>query len=119
MAAARRAELVVRNSVPFRAANEKLKAAAEELGVRRVLFICECPDKTCTRVVRLDLSEYEAIRSHPTRFLTVKGHEVSAGTPARVVEEHDTYTVVAMAGEAAKIVTELDPRSPSPRNASP
>ena len=72
------AQRVAQNQATFRAANEQIEAAAEELGtdLPRIPFICECPDTTCMRTARLSLPEYEAVRADSTRFWVIAGHEV-------------------------------------------
>lgn len=58
--------------------------------------------------MRLDLAEYEAVRSHPARFLIVRGHEYGYST---VVAECDSYAVVEKHGVARRVAVETDPRS--------
>lgn len=66
------------NQSTFRTSNERLGRAA--YGHRfeprqRVPFSCECGDENCYEIVMLSLEEYEHVRSHPTWFLLVAGHE--------------------------------------------
>ena len=57
-------EWIARNQATFRAANERIGAAAGVYDVATpVPFICECADPTCTEVVLLELDQYEEIRS--------------------------------------------------------
>ena len=81
------AEQVARNDAIYRAANERIEAAAEEYEVAGPIpFICECADATCTNVVLLTLTQYERIRGHPTHFLNLPGHElpVRLGSTSRL-----------------------------------
>lgn len=107
------AERVGRNDALFREANERIKDVVTSYDHEEselLPFLCECAEETCTEVVQLTADEYEAVRRHPTRFLNVEGHVRSAQGWARVLEEHDRYTVVDKVGEAAEIAVELDPR---------
>ena len=57
-------ERIARNQATFRAANERIGAAAGVYDVATpVPFICECADPICTEVVLLELDQYEEIRS--------------------------------------------------------
>ena len=69
-----------RNQVLFREVNDRVcevvalpLAAGEEVD-----FLCECGDEACIETVRLDLKEYEAVRS-THRFVMVPGHEDGFG----------------------------------------
>ena len=101
-------ERIAENNARFRAANEHIRDAAEEHGVSsRVPFICECPDSSCMEVVRLELDDYRAVRSHPRRFVNAPDHDRASGSAARRVSEHDGYVVVEKVGLAGEIVEEL------------
>ena len=76
----------------------------------RIPFLCECAEPGCAELVLLTPAEYEDIRSSPTRFFNVPGHQQSGGSAVRVVREQAGYVVVEKAGEAAEVVIELDPR---------
>ena len=108
MSAGRSAERVALNDVTFRNANEVIEEKAEELDVDPAPFLCECAEESCTEAVRLTLSEYEEVRSVPTHFFNVSGHQVTAGPHARVIEVRDGYVIVEKLGVAADIVTALD-----------
>ena len=61
----------------FRSANDRIAEKGRELGWRiSVPFLCECSERRCFGRVELTLEEYELLRSHPQRYLTVPGHEV-------------------------------------------
>jgi hypothetical protein len=74
-------------------------------------FICECSDPSCVEILRLRLSEYEAVRATPTRFISAPGHDRAAGSWAKVVERRDGYEIVEKVGDAAGVAEELDARS--------
>lgn len=111
------AERVARNDAIFREANENIRAAAVSMQLdesEQLPFLCECADESCTTIVSVTGSEYEAVRQGPTLFINAKGHHVNARSWARVVEEFERYVVVEKLGDAAKIVTETDPRDGVP-----
>jgi hypothetical protein len=41
-------------------------------------FLCECSREACTEMVSLTIEEYESVRSSPTVFAVVPGHETPA-----------------------------------------
>jgi hypothetical protein len=100
------------NEATFRLANEILEQKADELelGGERTPYLCECEDERCMRVIRLSREEYERVRSYPTRFVMVPGHQ-EAGV--RVVQEEAGFTVIEKAGEEGELVARRDPRSAS------
>lgn len=108
------AECVARNDATFRDANEQISDVAESMRLRDdglLPFICECADMSCTEIIRLTASEYEAVRQSPVRFVYARGHERNGHGWSRVIDEFDRYTVVEKVGEAAEVVAELDPRT--------
>ncbi len=54
--------------------------------------MCECSDPACVDKVRLTRAEYGDVRSHPTRFFLVPGHEEEVVD--RIVEKMAGFTVV-------------------------
>ncbi len=104
------AERLARNQAMFREANQRIVAAAAEIGLKEptVPFICECSDPMCTQVLTVDLADYESIRRNSRRFLHAPGHDDGLG---EVVELHDSYVVVEKTGLAGAIAEETDPRS--------
>jgi hypothetical protein len=71
----------------FRSANDRIAEKGRELGWRfPVPFLCECSERGCFARVELMLGEYEAVRSHPQRYLTLPGHEVEG---ALLVEQNE------------------------------
>jgi hypothetical protein len=98
------------NQSTFRDANQHIGVAAAEMELDGNLpFICECPDRVCTDIVRLPRAKYEEIRQDPRRFFTAAGHEdlsVRAGAGV-VIEEHDGYRVVEKVGVAGELAADL------------
>ena len=104
-------ERIAQNQTTFRAANERIGAAAGVYDVATpVPFICECADPTCTEVVRLELDQYEEIRSDSRRFLNVPGHQTAAQGVSVVVEERTGYVIVEKMGHAGEVAEALDDR---------
>ena len=99
--------------VTFRNANETIQASADASAILgSIPFICECPNRECTEIVRLSFDQYEAIRQHPTRFFNVTGHEhssVDAGAE-RIVAVAGELTVVEKVGVAGEVAAETYPR---------
>jgi hypothetical protein len=61
----------------FRRANERIAEKGRELGWRYPIpFLCECSERRCFGRVELTLEEYEQLRSHQERYVTLPGHEV-------------------------------------------
>lgn len=104
-------ERIARNDATFRHANERIERAAEQADVELVPFLCECADERCTEIVRLTLTDYEAVRADPRWFLNVPGHERGSQPYVRVVDDRGAYLVVEKLGEAAAIVEDLDERT--------
>jgi hypothetical protein len=107
-------ERIALNNAAFRKANERIGAAAGVYDVdMAVPFICECADRDCSEIVRLDLDEYEEIRADSRHFLNAPGHHAAAEGAAAVVEERDGYVIVEEVGHAGDIVEALDERKPA------
>jgi hypothetical protein len=100
---------IAENQSAFRAANERIETGAERARIfGPVPFICECPRRRCTEIVRLTLDEYEDVRAHPVRFFTAPGHQdiAEAAGAAHTVEERDGYVVVDKIGVAGDVARE-------------
>ena len=98
------------NETIFRAANERMAGWEERDRLEAVeLYFCECADPTCTQKVRLGGPDYERVRSDPTHFFVVRGHEVA--DVETVLESHPDWVVVEKAeSEARDVAEERDPR---------
>lgn len=97
-----------RNEAAFREANERIRAAEQELAppLDRVPYLCECDDVDCHEPIRLTASEYEHIREDGAVFAVVHGHS----SDGEIVEEHGDYLVVRKSGGGGAIARALDPR---------
>ena len=102
---------VVRNEALFREVNERIKEIGQGLGVEdEAEFVCECGDDGCTTAIRVQLREYDDVRSHPARFATVPGHEQT--DVEWVVEKNERFAVVEKyPGPSAALAVETDPRA--------
>ena len=98
------------NETIFRAANERMAGWEERDRLEAVeLYFCECADPTCTQKVRLGGPDYERVRSDPTHFFVVRGHEVA--DVETVLESHPDWVLVEKAeSEARDVAEERDPR---------
>jgi hypothetical protein len=106
-----RAERLARNESRFREINERVEHDLEPIVERPdelIPFVCECGRPTCTQAIELSISEYEAVRRDPTRFIVVGGHEID--DIEDVVERHDRYLVIQKHPETWEIVQQTDPR---------
>jgi hypothetical protein len=102
-------ERIAQNQSTFREANERIEAVADSMALEGTMpFICECPQRACTEIVRLSLDEYEAVRQNPRRFFCAPDHQqlaVDAGV-AVVVEQTPGYVIADKIGEAGKVAEE-------------
>jgi hypothetical protein len=76
----------------FRHVNERIAETAERFESGDAEFVCECADAACHHRVAAPLDEYEEVRSEPTQFLVVEGHEIPAYEHVR--ERRRGYLVV-------------------------
>jgi hypothetical protein len=67
---------------------ERIEAPARE----RLPFFCECGHPKCREQMSLTKAEYDAVRTGPTRFAVLPGHELQCAD--RVLEVHDEYVVI-------------------------
>jgi hypothetical protein len=107
-----RGKRIGRNEVRFREINERLRELGEGFSLvsEEAEFVCECGNSSCAERVAMPLATYEEIRSSPTRFFMVKGHELPEFD--RIVDENDRYLVVEkLPGGPAGVAIRDDPRS--------
>jgi hypothetical protein len=106
----RREERLARNEASSREINEALEfGPAVSSPARFARMVCECGRESCDRLIAITVSEYERVRSDPTRFAVVPDHVM--GDVEHVVEENGRFVVVTKReGEAAAIAREEDPR---------
>lgn len=101
-------ERIATNNAQFREANEKIRDAAERHEVANgVPFICECPDPSCTDILRLDLADYLAIRANARWFIKAPSHGPDPGPAARIVRDTGSHLVVEKVGRAGEVAEAL------------
>jgi uncharacterized protein (DUF1499 family) len=102
---------LAKNEDFFREVNGKISEKAESHGVdsHEYEFFCECSDAACVERVTLTLSEYEHIRTEPTRFVVKKNHVVPE--IEHVIEAVPDHVVIEKHGHAGRIAVELEAES--------
>jgi hypothetical protein len=85
----------IRNEVPFRTVNEKLRAlnaAFEHFADENALFVCECSRIGCIEQIELAVETFDGICGRPNNYIVLPGHQ----TPEVecVVSREATYLVV-------------------------
>jgi len=105
-----REQRMAQNETLFREVNERIEAAAHQLGPQVPYeFLCECANADCTFRINLSITTYESVRADPKQFAVLPDHY----TPEveELVVKEDTYWVVRKTGEAGEYVEQLDPRA--------
>jgi hypothetical protein len=100
------------NEAVFRSVNERLEELNQTFSEMTGNFeiICECGDEGCSEMFSIATREYEEIRSDPTQFAVLSGHEI--GDVDLILEHREAYNLVRKrAGDAARAATVTDPRS--------
>jgi hypothetical protein len=112
-----REQRIAKNETTFRAANEELRSSWDELQVSRAehaLFVCECGNPRCTRVMRLTLAEYENVRADANTFAVLPGHDDARTemiVSADLLESNDRFSVVKKRPENRADTESTDPRA--------
>jgi hypothetical protein len=98
------------NEALFRRVNEEIERLADDFGSSPSFeILCECGDGDCTELIKVSPGEYEKIRSEPTSFAVVTGHELEEAE--RVVAERGAYSVVQKRpGPPSRLAKQTDPR---------
>ena len=103
-----REDRIARNEALFRDLNERMRQISESMsgGDPPATFeiFCECGAVDCMEKFGVPLSEYEAVRSHPERFILAAGHD--SPEVERVVSTLDGYVIVEKHEEEAAIARE-------------
>lgn len=89
----------------FREINDRVSELSEARDATPPRFICECVRSGCGATVVLSLAEYAKVRSDPTCFIVLAGHEDA--TSQEVVERR-----------AACVLVRNDPAATSPPRSS-
>jgi hypothetical protein len=100
------------NEAIFREVNERLEEINRTFSTvtRSMEIMCECGDMSCAQMLSIPLADYERIRSDPTLFAVLSGHETAA--VESVVEQQQGFDVVRKhPGEPALLAEATDPRA--------
>jgi hypothetical protein len=93
-----------------REVNERIQALDTRPPTIFEIFICECCLVPCTATVSLTIEEYEAVRSHPARFVVVPGH-VNPVVERVVDAAEGRYEVIEKLDRGAEVAIAMDPRA--------
>jgi hypothetical protein len=107
-----RARRIGENEALYRSINEKIEGLNEAFGVvtETMAVVCECGQLECTEQIELDMPTYERVRSEPTMFVVLPGHEIP--DVEEVVERLDGFYIIRKdPGGPAELARETDPRS--------
>jgi hypothetical protein len=106
----RTSERFARNEALFREVNERVLEVNKDFEATDGLlnFICECGKEDCVEPVPLTLGEYEAVRSYPTHFVLVPGHE--GPLVEAVIARNERFVVVEKLVGETTIAEKTDPR---------
>src|ERR671922_1795781 len=97
------------NEALYRSINERIEGLNEAFGTvaETMAVVCECGDLDCTEQIELDVPTYERVRSEPTQFVILPGHEIP--NVDEIVERHDHFHLIRKKpGEAAEAARETD-----------
>ena len=106
-----REERIGLNEAMFRDVNERIRALnADFAEISDVVdIVCECGRIDCIERIEMPPAEYEALRSDPTLFAIVAGHEIA--DVEDVVARYASYHVVRKRPLVpAEIARATDPR---------
>ncbi|MEX2210711.1 MAG: hypothetical protein WD689_02985 [Gaiellaceae bacterium] len=90
-------------------ANRRFGSAPNEQGLA-FHVLCECGTRGCAELLDVEAAAFEAVRTHPGRFLVVAGHDLPE--IERVVERTEQFAVVEKIGAARAVAQRTDPRNP-------
>jgi hypothetical protein len=100
---------VVQNEVLAREVNESIKKNDTRPASSFIHVACECGLEDCARVLAITRSVYERVRSDPRQFVILPSHLIT--DVEDVVEESDTFLIVAKRGGTPEDITVCtDPR---------
>jgi hypothetical protein len=101
------------NEAVFRHVNEQIESLQAKFAVSEqapLYLVCECDRLDCTEPIHIGFEAYERVRSDPTQFIVLPGHEdpkvediVDTGAGCLIVRKHP--------GDPAAVARETDPRT--------
>ena len=100
------------NEAVFREVNERIEDLTRrfDVGQGELDLICECGNADCTERIAMSVSDYEQLRSDPTLFAVVAGHEEPSAEDV-VASRQGIHIVRKPPGQPAEIAEQTDPRS--------
>jgi hypothetical protein len=103
-------ERLVRNQLVFREVNDRIREVRTRFALKGPIdFLCECSREDCTETVPLALDEYDGVRSSPTRFVIVPGHETLE--VEQVVDVDERFMLVEKFKLTDEVIETYRPRS--------
>lgn len=100
------------NEALFRQVNERISELGDDFHMKELEILCECGDIDCGDRFEIEHQAYEELRSEPTHFAVLPGHEIP--DVETVVERRRVYTVVRKdPGGPAEVAEKTDPRAGS------
>ena len=103
------AERAARNEDLFRSVNERIEDVVAQHPEQWFDAVCECSDLECAQNFRVEVAEYEQIRTCSGCFAMLEGHEDPRYE--RVIERKEGFVVAEKTGDGAKVARALDPRA--------
>ena len=106
-----RVRRIAANEAVARQVNERLEDLNEVFSafIDSFAIICECGDVGCTEQIHLSRADYSQLRSDPTHFAVIPGHELP--DTEYVVERRQGYDVVSKReGLPARLAEATDPK---------
>jgi len=104
-------ERAARNEEVFRSVNEQIEQGAEKHAVvGLVRFHCECDRESCFDRLELHAPRYREILQQPYMFVVAPGHDDPR--VERLIERHESYSVVEKIGEAREALDRQHPQTP-------
>ena len=107
-----RARKIGENEALYRSINEKIEDLNETFGMvaETMAVVCECGQLECIEQIELDIPTYERVRSDPTQFVVLPGHEIP--DVEEVIEQSNGFYVIRKdPGGPAELAKKTDPRS--------
>jgi hypothetical protein len=105
---------IAENEAVFREVNERIedlqRALVPDVGDDTMEIVCECGHVACFERIPTSIEVYEEVRSDPTLFIIVPGHEIP--DVEDIVTRRDTFYVVCKHKGSGKTVAQAtDPRA--------
>ena len=100
------------NEALYRSVNEKIESISRAFALsveEQLRVICECGLFDCAEQIEVPIGTYERVRSDPTLFIVVPGHELPEVEV--VAEQQESFTIVCKnKAEGRSVAIRTDPR---------